>query len=159
MMKLFADAIHVVRGTKVTVYVQGWRIFPTHFSFSHYLPFHTNLSRLQDETSLDNYPGAITKFIPASRFSNNLQKSFWKLDTLRRIDFGRVERAKETYMDYMGGCLYPESLIQNHTEFLRQNILGNTHSLSNTQVIHTSSYPERLCWFHPLDLNYRWRST
>ena len=74
----------------------------------------------------------------------------WKLDTLRRIDFGRVERAKETYVDYMGGCLYPESLVQNHAEFLRQNILGNTHSLSNTQVIHTFSYPERLCWFHPI---------
>jgi len=55
----------------------------------------------------------------------------------------------------MGGCLYPESLVQNHTESLRQNIPGNAHSLSNTQVIHTSSYPERLCWFHPLDLNYR----
>jgi len=50
----------------------------------------------------------------------------------------------------MGGCLYPESLVQNHTEFLRQNILGNTHSLSNTQVIHTFSYPKRLCWFHPI---------
>ena len=34
----------------------------------------------------------------------------------------------------MGGCLYPESLVQHHTEFLKQNILGNTHSLSNTQV-------------------------
>ena len=64
-----------------------------------------------------------------------------------RIYFGRVERAKET--------LYPESLVQDHTEFLRQNILGNTHSLTNTQVVHISSYPEGLCWFHPLDLNHR----
>jgi len=75
-MKLFADVIHPVRGTKVTVYIQGWRFSPTHFSFSPYLPFHTSLYRLQDEAFLDNYRGAITKFIPASRFSNNLQNTF-----------------------------------------------------------------------------------
>lgn len=32
----------------------------------------------------------------------------------------------------MGGALYPESLINVHTEFLRTNILGNTHSVSNS---------------------------
>ncbi|KAJ3980752.1 pyridoxal phosphate-dependent transferase [Lentinula detonsa] len=36
----------------------------------------------------------------------------------------------ETYVDYMGGSLYPESLIRVHTEFLASNVLGNTHSIS-----------------------------
>jgi hypothetical protein len=56
----------------------------------------------------------------------------WILDTLRRTDFARLERRNETYVDYMGGSLYPESLIRVHTEFLSQHILGNTHSVSNT---------------------------
>jgi molybdenum cofactor sulfurtransferase len=55
----------------------------------------------------------------------------WILDTLRRTDFTRLDHANETYVDYMGGALYPESLIRVHTSFLSGNILGNTHSVSN----------------------------
>lgn len=53
------------------------------------------------------------------------------LDDLRRSDFSRLDRVGETYVDYMGGALYPESLIRMHTAFLIQNVLGNTHSVSN----------------------------
>lgn len=55
----------------------------------------------------------------------------WILDTLRRTDYSRLERNAETYVDYMGGALYPESLIRVHTSFLNRHILGNTHSVSN----------------------------
>jgi len=55
----------------------------------------------------------------------------WILDTLRRTDYTRLDRTGETYVDYMGGALYPESLISVHTKFLCTNILGNTHSVSN----------------------------
>lgn len=55
----------------------------------------------------------------------------WILDTLRRTDYARLGRAGETYVDYMGGAIYPESLIKVHTDFLNRNILGNTHSVSN----------------------------
>ncbi|KAF9075472.1 pyridoxal phosphate-dependent transferase [Rhodocollybia butyracea] len=61
----------------------------------------------------------------------------WILDTLRRTDYTRLSRRSskrpsetETYVDYMGGSLYPESLIRVHTEFLASNVLGNTHSIS-----------------------------
>ncbi|KAF9059983.1 pyridoxal phosphate-dependent transferase [Rhodocollybia butyracea] len=61
----------------------------------------------------------------------------WMLDTLRRSDYTRLSRTlpdgsreTETYVDYMGGALYPESLIRVHTEFLTSNVLGNTHSIS-----------------------------
>ena len=56
----------------------------------------------------------------------------WIVDSLRRSDFRRLDRNSETYVDYMGGSLYPESLIQVHTEFLNRSVLGNTHSVSNS---------------------------
>ena len=58
----------------------------------------------------------------------------WILDTLRRTDYTRLERTGETYVDYMGGALYPESLIKLHTDFLNRSVLGNTHSVSNRHV-------------------------
>lgn len=65
----------------------------------------------------------------------------WILDTLRRTDYTRLERTGETYVDYMGGALYPESLIRVHTHFLNNSVLGNTHSVSNRWVyaFHMSS--------------------
>ncbi|PIL33669.1 hypothetical protein GSI_04292 [Ganoderma sinense ZZ0214-1] len=56
----------------------------------------------------------------------------WILDALRRTDFARLDRNGEAYVDYMGGSLYPESLIQVHASFLQRSILGNTHSVSNS---------------------------
>lgn len=56
----------------------------------------------------------------------------WTLDALRRSDFARLDRTGETYVDYMGGSLYPESLVRAHTAFLQRNILGNTHSVNNS---------------------------
>lgn len=53
------------------------------------------------------------------------------LDALRRSDFTRLARTGETYVDYMGGALYPESLVRHHFTFLHENLLGNTHSVSN----------------------------
>ncbi|KAH9935189.1 PLP-dependent transferase [Epithele typhae] len=43
----------------------------------------------------------------------------------------RLDRAGESYVDYMGGSLYPDSLVRVHAGFLQRNILGNTHSVSN----------------------------
>ncbi|CDO75966.1 hypothetical protein BN946_scf184888.g16 [Trametes cinnabarina] len=59
----------------------------------------------------------------------------WTLDALRRCDFARLDRNGETYVDYMGGSLYPESLIRVHNVFLQRSILGNTHSVSNTSQL------------------------
>ncbi|KAF7355905.1 Molybdenum cofactor sulfurase [Mycena venus] len=59
-------------------------------------------------------------------------KLTWILDTLRRTDYGRLSDTGETYVDYMGATLYPESLVRVHVDFLSRNVLGNTHSISNT---------------------------
>lgn len=52
------------------------------------------------------------------------------IDTLREREYKRLRRLDETYVDYMGASLYPESLISSNSAFLRRNILGNTHSIS-----------------------------
>ncbi|KIY51458.1 PLP-dependent transferase [Fistulina hepatica ATCC 64428] len=56
----------------------------------------------------------------------------WTLDMLRRTDYSRLASSGETYVDYMGGAIYPESLVKMHTEFLSRHVLGNTHSVSNS---------------------------
>ena len=58
-------------------------------------------------------------------------KLTWLLDSLRKSDFKRLEKSGEVYVDYMGGSLYPESLIRMHSAFLQENVLGNTHSVNN----------------------------
>lgn len=58
----------------------------------------------------------------------------WTIDSLRRSDYSRLVRNDETYVDYMGGALFPESLVQIHSDFLSRNIMGNTHSVSNRSV-------------------------
>lgn len=59
----------------------------------------------------------------------------WILDDLRRSDYARLDQIDETYVDYMGGALYPESLVRSHADFLTRNLLGNTHSVSNRYVV------------------------
>jgi hypothetical protein len=54
------------------------------------------------------------------------------LDHLRHHDYTRLERSKEVYVDYMGGSIYPESLVEQHSELLRNSTYGNTHSISST---------------------------
>ncbi|KAI9509612.1 PLP-dependent transferase [Russula earlei] len=53
----------------------------------------------------------------------------WHVDSLRRSEYGRLA-SDETYVDYMGGALYPASLISAHADFLQTAVLGNTHSES-----------------------------
>ncbi|KAJ7198466.1 methyltransferase type 11 [Mycena pura] len=59
----------------------------------------------------------------------------WILDTLRRHDYSRLETTGETYVDYMGGAIYPASLVRVHAEFLSRSVLGNTHSVSNSSKL------------------------
>lgn len=61
----------------------------------------------------------------------------WTLDALRKSEFSRVDtpHARETYVDYMGGALYPASLVNVHAEFLKGCVLGNTHSASNSSQL------------------------
>ena len=70
------------------------------------------------------------------RFLHNYPQysSSWHVDALRRSEYTRLA-PDETYVDYMGGALYPASLISVHAEFLQSTVLGNTHSESSRSVL------------------------
>jgi len=50
------------------------------------------------------------------------------LDRLRKNEYSRLDKAKEVYVDYMGGCLWPKSLVTGHASILESGLFGNTHS-------------------------------
>ncbi|KAI9441769.1 PLP-dependent transferase [Lactarius indigo] len=76
--------------------------------------------------------GIVSEYDAAyARFLNDYPQyaSSWHVDALRRSEYSRLG-PDETYVDYMGGAIYPTSLISVHAEFLQGAVLGNTHSES-----------------------------
>jgi Aminotransferase class-V len=73
--------------------------------------------------------------------------SSWHVDALRRSEYSRLAQ-DETYVDYMGGALYPASLISVHAEFLQSTVLGNTHSESSRSVLSSSAVSDYLTRYH-----------
>ncbi len=47
---------------------------------------------------------------------------------LRARELSRLDRARETYLDWTGSALHPESLVRLHAQSLRGTVLGNPHS-------------------------------
>ena len=64
------------------------------------------------------------------------------LDDCRARDFQRLDRAGHAYLDYTGGGLYGESLIQAHHDLLAGGIFGNPHSHSPTSLAATTLVEE-----------------
>ncbi|KDQ56273.1 hypothetical protein JAAARDRAFT_59174 [Jaapia argillacea MUCL 33604] len=64
------------------------------------------------------------------------------LDLLRLSDFARLDQAGETYVDYMGGSLHPDSIVLAHMAVLSSNIMGNTHSVSTSSQV-SSTYANK----------------
>lgn len=54
---------------------------------------------------------------------------------LRRKEFSRVDKMKHVYLDYTGGCLYPESVVNAHQQFLRSAVYGNPHSTNPASLL------------------------
>jgi selenocysteine lyase/cysteine desulfurase len=48
--------------------------------------------------------------------------------SLRATELGRVDRARQAYLDWTGAALHPESLVRRHVQSLRDTVLGNPHS-------------------------------
>ena len=55
-----------------------------------------------------------------------------QLAALRSTEFSRLKSSGTVYVDYMGGSLYPESLVSRHLDILKAGVFGNTHSDSPT---------------------------
>ena len=59
---------------------------------------------------------------------------------LRELEFGRLDRSGEAYLDYTGSALYADSQVRSHLAFLAASVLGNPHSqsvasLRSTEII------------------------
>lgn len=72
--------------------------------------------------------------------------AIFKTDTffeeLRLKDYKRIDKNKQFYFDYTGGNLYPESLINKHHQFLKENVFGNPHSTNPTSKLATEKVNE-----------------
>ena len=60
-----------------------------------------------------------------------------KLDELRATDYARLDRLGHVYLDYTGGGLYPQSLLDEHMALLSNGVFGNPHSQNLTSMAMT----------------------
>lgn len=73
-------------------------------------------------------------------------KTTQHLDELRTIEYARLDRNRQVYLDYTGGGLYAQSQLDQHFQMLQQGVWGNPHSHNPTslamteQVDHTRAY-------------------
>lgn len=77
--------------------------------------------------STNSYTNFIDRFPEYERTSS--------LNTLRQKDFARLDEQEHTYLDFTGGQLYGESLLQQHHQFLKSHVLGNPHSINPSSAL------------------------
>lgn len=56
---------------------------------------------------------------------------------LRQREFARIDQTGHCYLDFTGGNLYPQSLLQQHCEYLKSGVYGNPHSGNPTSLLST----------------------
>jgi len=59
------------------------------------------------------------------------------IDSLRRRELPRLDRAGHVYLDYTGGSLYADSQVRRHADLLLGQVLGNPHSSNPTSMAAT----------------------
>lgn len=74
------------------------------------------------------------------------------LDEVRAREFTRLESGGHVYLDYTGGSLYSEALVQQHCAWLQHGVFGNPHSVNESSSA-TTDMVERtrhqvLDWFN-----------
>ncbi len=60
-----------------------------------------------------------------------------ELDAIRRREFARLDHHGDVYLDYTGGGLYAESLVQAHAALLASHVFGNPHSTNPSSAAMT----------------------
>ena len=58
-------------------------------------------------------------------------------EILRNVEYKRLDKNNQVYLDYTGGNLYAKSQIMEHQDLLIHNILGNPHSTNPTSQLST----------------------
>jgi molybdenum cofactor sulfurtransferase len=61
---------------------------------------------------------------------------------LRKKEFSRLDEQRHIYLDYTGGNLYAQSLIDRHFKYLRESVYGNPHSTNPTSQLSTRNVTE-----------------
>ncbi len=56
-------------------------------------------------------------------------------DNLRKSEYSRLDKSGHVYLDYTGGNIYPQSLLEKHFNNLQNNIYGNPHSDNPTAML------------------------
>lgn len=60
------------------------------------------------------------------------------LDEWRKTEYGRLDAARQVYLDYTGGGLYATSQLRQHMELLESHVYGNPHSANPTSQVMTN---------------------
>ncbi|MHB1341858.1 MAG: aminotransferase class V-fold PLP-dependent enzyme [Coriobacteriia bacterium] len=60
------------------------------------------------------------------------------IDTLRAIDYARLDESGVVYLDYTGAGLYAESQVNAHRALLDHGVFGNPHSKNPTSLAATA---------------------
>ncbi len=66
---------------------------------------------------------------------NRLLKRENYFTALRKKEFSRLDESGHVYLDYTGGNLYPQSLVDMHHRFLQKGVYGNPHSINPTSQL------------------------
>lgn len=61
---------------------------------------------------------------------------------LRETEYQRLDVEHHVYLDYTGGNLYPQSLLDKHFAYLQHSVLGNPHSSNPTSLLSTKLVAE-----------------
>jgi selenocysteine lyase/cysteine desulfurase len=64
------------------------------------------------------------------------------VEALRAREFARLDLQNHAYLDFTGSALYPESLVAEHADMLRESILGNPHAESHASLASTALISE-----------------
>jgi len=54
---------------------------------------------------------------------------------LRKKEFARLDKLGHVYLDYTGGSLYPQCLVDKHYIYLKNEVYGNPHSINPTSLL------------------------
>ena len=76
----------------------------------------------------------------APAFSPDADDDFF--ERLRETEFARLDREGHVYLDYTGGNLYPQRLLDAHFAYLRDGVYGNPHSVSPSSAASTRAVEE-----------------
>lgn len=60
-----------------------------------------------------------------------------QFDVLRQMEYARLDAEDHVYLDFTGGNLYAVSQVSRHLDFLRNQVLGNPHSVNPTSFAAT----------------------